>query len=72
MGCSGTRTLKYCIKGDKFADDLIIPQAIDQITLIYKSKDYKKGDKIKLFGEIFAKNNKDKCKIIFNEKKMNL
>ena len=33
----------------------------------YKSKEYNK-EKIRIFGRIFVKNNKDKCKIIYNKK----
>ena len=32
----------------------------DEITLIYRTNYYKKGDKMKLFGEQFVKNNKNK------------
>ena len=37
------------------------------INIIYKTKENKE-DNIKLFGENFIKNNKDKCKIIYNDK----
>ena len=41
----------------------------DEIEIIYKSKE--KG-KIKIFGYDFVKNNKDKCKIIYNNKEYEL
>ena len=44
----------------------------DIITLIYKTTNYTIGDKIKIFGEKFIQNNKDKCKIIYNDKKYEL
>jgi surface protein len=44
----------------------------DEITLIYKTGEYKKGDKIKLFGEQFVINNKKICSIIHNKKQYDL
>ena len=75
MGCSGIKSsltnsvMKYEKKSNKNENEhlKINKEGIDEITLKYKSTDYKKGDKIKLFGEIFVKNNKDKCKIVFNK-----
>ena len=71
MGCSGTKTKKYTVKDADVDVELTLPD-IDEITLKYKTTDYKKGDKIKLFGELFVKNNKDKCKIAFNGKDYDL
>ena len=46
----------------------------NEITLIYNIKDdqVKQKQEIKIFGSTFVKNNKDKCKIIFNNKEMEL
>ncbi len=44
----------------------------DEITLIYNTGDYIKGDKLKLFGEQFVINNKNKCKIEHNKKEYEL
>ena len=41
----------------------------DEITVIYNIKD---KNRIKLFGNTFVKNNKDKCKIIFENKEYDL
>ena len=45
----------------------------DEITILYniKNEDRIKG-KIKIFGENFVKNNKNKCKIIIDGKKYEL
>jgi len=42
-----------------------------EIDIIYK-KSGNNEDKLKIFGEEFVKNNKDKCKIIYNNKEYEL
>ena len=42
-----------------------------EIDIIYK-KSRNTRDKLKIFGEEFVKNNKDKCKIIYNNKEYEL
>ena len=43
---------------------------LNEITIIYKIKGNEVG--IKLFGEEFIKNNKDKCKIIIENKEQDI
>ena len=53
---------------EKSNNNIIINNYENIITIQYRN-DY---GKIKLFGETFIKNNKDKCKIIFNNKEFEL
>ena len=78
MGCTGSSSLKSVIKVDICDDEQLISKNsvklndINELILYYNSKDCKKGDKIKLFGEEFVKNNKDKCKILFQKTEYDL
>ena len=46
---------------------------IDEITIIYNiKKSQRKEGKIRIFGENFVKNNKNKCKIIIDGKEYEL
>ena len=82
MGCDGSLKLKHDDKNEKMLakkdksnnnqDDFLTPPGVDEITLIYNILDYKVGDKIKLFGEQFVINNKDKCLIKYNKKEFKL
>ena len=77
MGCSSnSKVLTLSVrKGNIDEIDHDISHQIvgaDKITLIYDCKDCKEGEKIKLFGEQFVKNNKDKCKIIYDNNSYDL
>ena len=41
-------------------------EKIDSIEIIYKPTE---GSKLRIFGKDFVKNNKDKCEIIYENKK---
>ena len=79
MGCDGTLRLKHdetnrkkLEKESKYQDEILTEYGANEITLLYKTTGLKKGDKIKLFGEQFVINNKDKCSIIHNNNKYDL
>ena len=50
----------------------IINKFVDEITIQYKIKNIKNTKSIRIFGNEFVKNNKDKCKIIINGKEIEL
>ena len=50
----------------------IINKNVDEIAIQYKIKNIKNTKSIRIFGDEFVKNNKDKCKIIINGKEIEL
>ena len=50
----------------------IINKNVDEITIQYKIKNIKNIKSIRIFGDEFVKNNKEKCKIIIKGKEMKL
>ena len=64
------------IKNDDIKENIkskkIINKNVDEITIQYKIKNIKNTKSIRIFGDEFVKNNKEKCKIIINEKEIKL
>ena len=60
------------LKENKKKSKEIINKNVDEITILYKIKNIKNKKSIRIFGEEFVKNNKDKCKIIINGKEIEL
>ena len=50
---------------------MIVNKSVDEITIQYKVNNFK-NLKIRIFGDEFVKNNKDKCKIIIHGKEIEL
>ena len=64
---------KFCvIVKEKNNETNIVPKNKDNDKIILKYKIDKNNNSIKIFGHEFVKNNKDKCKIIFEEKEDDL
>ena len=62
------------LENNKFKEKKELISGPDEIIIIYKIEkvEDKNPKKIRIFGDIFVKNNKEKCKIIIDEKELDL